>query len=343
MTVKVLIVDDSLTMRALIKSHLDQDSRFKVVGVAGDPYQARDLILSERPDILTLDVEMPRMDGVTFLERLIPQYPIPVLMISSLTTAGSEKTLRALSLGAVDFLPKPSAGRIGTPEFIELLKEKLIMGAKAKVRSFSSNNVIGSLNKSSKKFDHVVILGASTGGTEAIRSFLNNVKGEFPPVLITQHMPEKFTEMFAKRLDGESHLHVMEATDKSKFAKNEVHIAPGGKQMFLEQEGANIVLRCQVGNKVNNHMPSVDVLMNSAAALIGKKSVGVILTGMGADGAKGMLAMKKKGAYNFAQNEETCVVFGMPKVTIEIGAADEILSPDRMPDAIIDYIEREHE
>lgn len=348
MKIKVLIVDDSALIRSVMNEIIRSQPDMEVVGVAPDPIVARELIKQTNPDVLTLDVEMPRMDGLDFLEKLMRLRPMPVVMVSSLTERGSEITLRALELGAVDFVTKPKLSiQSGMLEYAELITDKIRAAAKARVRARSlptagqnkSANeglpLVGNPLTSSEK---LIIIGASTGGTEAIKEFLLQMPSDCPGILITQHMPEGFTRSFAKRLDTLCRITVKESEGGERILPGHAFIAPGHSHLQLVRSGANYMTQLDQGPPVNRHRPSVDVLFDSAARFAGKNAVGVILTGMGKDGAAGMLAMRNAGAYNFAQDEASCVVFGMPREAIAVGAAHEVVALNALPRMVLDYL-----
>jgi two-component system chemotaxis response regulator CheB len=322
---KVLIVDDSALMRQLLQQILSSDPSIEVIGTAGDPYVAREKIKALSPDVLTLDVEMPRMDGLTFLEKLMRARPMPVVMVSSLTERGCETTLRALALGAVDFITKPKLDvTTGTVDLADEIIAKVKAAARAHLRSprvvaDAPSAAITMTQPSFRATHKVVAIGASTGGTEAIKDLLLPLPAGFPGIVIVQHMPEAFTAKFADRLDRLCKIRVSEARDGDRILPGHALLAPGGLQMEVVRSGAEYSVRVFAGELVNRHRPSVDVLFNSCARHLGGNCVGVILTGMGADGAKGMLAMKQSGARTIAQDEATCVVFGMPKEAIALG------------------------
>ncbi|MDI6717296.1 MAG: chemotaxis response regulator protein-glutamate methylesterase [Actinomycetota bacterium] len=348
--IKVLIVDDSAVIRQLVKDILESDPNIEVVGVAGDPIFAERKIASFRPDVITLDVEMPRMDGITFLEKLMRTNPIPVVMLSSHTDRHAAETLRALELGAVDFITKPKAN---IAEGIEALSEEIIAKVKAAARanirkkgvtaldlevepSHSVDEIIQRKKVIGNKADDVVIvLGASTGGTVAINDFLALMPYNSPGIAIVQHMPEKFTKAYADRINNLVPLNVKEAENGDRVERGSALIAPGGKHMLLQRDNRGFYVEVKDGPPVNRHKPSVDVLFRSAAHSAGKKAIGIILTGMGSDGAQGMLELKEAGAYNIAQDEKSCVVFGMPKAAIEKGAVDSVVPINRMPGIIM--------
>jgi two-component system, chemotaxis family, protein-glutamate methylesterase/glutaminase len=336
MKIKVLIVDDSALIRSVMKEIVNSQPDMEVVGVAPDPLIARDLIKQTNPDVLTLDVEMPRMDGLDFLERLMRLRPMPVVMVSSLTERGSEVTMQALELGAVDFVTKPKlAIQNGMLEYTQLITDKIRAASKAKVKAARLPTAPGAqatpgephlaaLRNPLISSEKLIIVGASTGGTEAIKEFLIRMPSDCPAILITQHMPEGFTQSFARRLDSLCKISVKEAVHGERVLPGHAYIAPGHSHLLLARSGANYVTQLDQGEPVNRHRPSVDVLFSSAAKHAGKNAVGVILTGMGKDGANGMLEMKNAGAYNFAQDEASCVVFGMPKEAIAAGGTHEV-------------------
>ncbi len=346
MKIKVLIVDDSALIRSVMSEIIGSQPDMEVVGVAPDPLVARELIKQTNPDVLTLDVEMPKMDGLDFLEKLMRLRPMPVVMVSTLTERGSEITLRALELGAVDFVSKPKLSiQSGMLEYAETITEKIRAAAKARVKprqaSASGQAAGGALpliRNPLTSSEKLIIIGASTGGTEAIKEFLMQMPSDCPGILITQHMPEGFTRSFAKRLDGICKISVKEAETGERILPGHAFIAPGHSHLLLGRSGANYVTQLDQGPPVNRHRPSVDVLFNSAAVCAGKNAVGVILTGMGKDGALGMLEMKKAGAYNFAQDEATCVVFGMPREAIAVGATNEVGGITQLPGMVLAYL-----
>jgi two-component system chemotaxis response regulator CheB len=348
MKIKVLIVDDSALIRSVMSEIVASQPDMEVVGVAPDPLVARELIKQTNPDVLTLDVEMPKMDGLDFLEKLMRLRPMPVIMVSSLTERGSEITMRALELGAVDFVTKPKLSiQSGMREYTELIVEKIRTASKAKIRSRNLNTIGGNggstialpmLKNPLTSSEKLIIIGASTGGTEAIKNFLIQMPSDCPGILITQHMPEGFTRSFAKRLDGLCKISVMEAAGGERVLPGHAYIAPGHSHLLLGRSGANYITQLDNGPPVNRHRPSVDVLFRSAATFAGKNAVGVILTGMGKDGAAGMLEMKNAGAYNFAQDEATCVVFGMPREAIALGATHEVEPLNELPAKVLNYL-----
>jgi len=335
--IRVLCVDDSALVRGLMSEIINSQPDMEVVATAPDPLVARDLIKRHNPDVLTLDVEMPRMDGLDFLEKLMRLRPMPVLMVSSLTERGSEITLRALELGAVDFVTKPKLGiRDGLLEYTELIADKLRAAARARPRAREAAPAPAMLRKPLSSTEKLVMVGASTGGTEAIREVLLPLPPDSPAILITQHMPAGFTRSFAQRLDGLCAVTVREAVHGERVLPGHVYLAPGGEaHMRLGRSGANYVVELEPGEPVNRHRPSVDVLFQSAAQSAGKNAIGVILTGMGKDGAAGLLAMKKAGAQTLAQDEASCVVYGMPREAVALGGVDEIVPLSQMSERIL--------
>lgn len=326
--IKVLCVDDSALIRGLMSEIINGQPDMEVVAVAPDPLVARDLIKRHDPDVLTLDVEMPRMDGLDFLEHLMRLRPMPVLMVSSLTRAGSEITLRALELGAVDFVQKPHVGiRGGMLEYGTVIADKLRAAARARPRRVERQRLapaaLGPVRVSSEK---LVILGASTGGPEAIRRVLEPLPANSPAILIAQHMPAGFTRSFAERLDRLCRIGVSEAQDGERVLPGHAYVAPGDRHLKLDRSGANYLVRLDAGPAVNRHRPSVDVLFHSAARQAGRNAIGVLLTGMGRDGAAGLLAMRGAGAPTLAQDEGTSLVYGMPREAVALGAVAEVVA-----------------
>ena len=343
MKIKVLIVDDSALIRGVMKEIISSQPDMEVVGVAPDPLVARELIKQTNPDVLTLDVEMPKMDGLDFLEKLMRLRPMPVVMVSSLTERGSEITMRALDLGAVDFVTKPKISiQSGMREYTELIADKIRAAAKARIRPRTIAPAVAgalpALRNPLTSSEKLIIIGASTGGTEAIREFLMQMPSDCPGILIAQHMPEGFTTSFARRLDSLCKISVREAAGDERVLPGHAYIAPGHSHLLLVRSGANYVTRIEQSPPVNRHRPSVDVLFRSAASAAGKNAVGVILTGMGKDGAAGMLEMKQAGAYNFAQDEASCVVFGMPREAIAMGGTDEVGALTDLPGMVLGYL-----
>ncbi|TDU22838.1 response regulator receiver-modulated CheB methylesterase [Chromohalobacter marismortui] len=337
--IKVLCVDDSALIRDLMSKIIDSQPDMEVVATAPDPLVARDLIKRTNPDVLTLDVEMPRMDGLDFLERLMRLRPMPVLMVSSLTQKGSEITLRALELGAVDFVAKPEMGiREGMLEYTEMIADMIRAAARSRPKAVAKQppaKDAAPLKAPILSSEKVIIIGASTGGTEAIRHVLEPLPANSPAILITQHMPGGFTKSFAERLDKLCRISVKEAVDGERVLPGHVYIAPGDWHMKLARSGANYVIRLDDAPPVNRHRPSVDVLFHSAAQSAGRNAIGVILTGMGRDGAAGLLEMRQAGSYTLAQDEESCVVFGMPREAIVAGAAIDTIALSEIPAALM--------
>jgi two-component system, chemotaxis family, protein-glutamate methylesterase/glutaminase len=347
MKIKVLIVDDSALMRSVMREIIGSQPDMEVVGVAPDPLVARELIKQTNPDVLTLDVEMPKMDGLDFLEKLMRLRPMPVVMVSSLTERGSEITLRALELGAVDFVTKPKLSiQAGMLDYADLIADKIRAAAKARIKprtlpvagQESAGAQLPALRNPLTSSEKLIIIGASTGGTEAIREFLMQMPSDCPGILIAQHMPEGFTTSFARRLDSLCKIAVREAAGEERVLPGHAYIAPGHSHLLLVRSGANYMTRIEQSAPVNRHRPSVDVLFASAATAAGKNAVGVILTGMGKDGAAGMLQMKLAGAHNFAQDEATCVVFGMPREAIALGGAHEVGPLSALPGMVLNHL-----
>ncbi|AXK64125.1 chemotaxis response regulator protein-glutamate methylesterase [Burkholderia sp. IDO3] len=333
--IKVLCVDDSALIRSLMTEIINSQPDMTVCATAPDPLVARELIKQHNPDVLTLDVEMPRMDGLDFLEKLMRLRPMPVVMVSSLTERGSEITLRALELGAVDFVTKPRVGiRDGMLDYAEKLADKIRAASRARVRqapqpqaaarAAAGQPAAPMINNPLVSTEKLIIIGASTGGTEAIREVLTPLPPDAPAVLIAQHMPPGFTKSFAQRLNGLCRIAVKEAEHGERVLPGHAYIAPGHAHLLLARSGANYIAQLSEEPPVNRHRPSVDVLFRSAAQHAGKNAIGVILTGMGRDGAAGLLDMKRAGAHTFAQDEASCIVFGMPREAIALGGAEEV-------------------
>lgn len=325
--IKVLVVDDSALMRQLLTEMLNGADDIKVIATAPDPIVARELIKQHSPDVMTLDVEMPKMDGLVFLERIMTLRPMPVIMVSTLTSQGAESTVRALELGAVDYVAKPTMNlQKGMQGLAEELRAKVRIAAKAKLHA----HVIQSRPTYDKKsapvitapIDKIIAIGASTGGVEAVTEVLSGMPPDSPPIIVTQHMPEKFTTSFAQRLNTVTPLTVSEAKDSERLLPGHAYIAPGGYHLELSKVAGIFMCKVHQEALVSGHRPSVDVLFRSVAKVAPKQSIGVILTGMGRDGAEGLLAMRKAGAQTMGQDESSCVVYGMPKAAFDIGAVE---------------------
>jgi two-component system chemotaxis response regulator CheB len=335
--IKVLIVDDSLLFREALANGIAQDAAIEVVGTASDPYIARDKILELEPDVLTLDVEMPRMSGIEFLKRLMPQYPIPVVVVSAV----SDNVFNALNAGAVDFVTKPNTkSQLSMRSFINELIIKIKIASTAKVGRWKieEKNIREVAAKKGCETSKILAIGASTGGTEAIYSFLKDMPKDIPGTVIVQHMPPVFTRMYAERLNNSCPMEVKEAENGDKVFPGRVLIAPGDYHMRIKKAGNMYVVECFKGEKVNGHCPSVDVLFESVAKVVGKNAIGVILTGMGGDGAKGLLSMRKNGARTIGQDKQSCVVYGMPKVAYDIGAVEKQVSLDSIPQTVFSML-----
>ena len=344
MGIKVLVVDDSATARAILTEILKSDPRIQSVDTAPDAYVARDKIVKNHPDVVCLDVEMPRMDGITFLKKLMQHMPLPVVMVSSLTQKGARTTLDALEAGAVDFIPKPHSNIYhGADEIKEELLEKVVTAAHAHVIKHTKTAVTlknlsyhSALSETTQK---LIAIGASTGGVEALKSFLVQFPHNAPGMLIVQHMPSDFTKQFAERLDGICRMDVKEAQDGDTVDIGQVLIAPGDKHMVLRRSGHRYYVQLGGGEKVSGHRPSVDVMFNSVSKTAGVNAVGVILTGMGSDGAKGLLNIKKTGAMTFGQDKRSSTVYGMPKVAHELGGVTKQNSLNELPADILHFLE----
>lgn len=347
--IRVVVVDDSALVRSLLAEIINRQRDMECVGTANDPLIAREMIRELNPDVLTLDVEMPRMDGIDFLGRLMRLRPMPVVMISTLTERGAEVTMKALELGAVDFVAKPRVGLAnGINELASQIVDKIHVAAVAHVRraaprdtaavstsaagatSAPATTLLGRLST-----EKLICIGASTGGTEAIREVLVQMPADSPAIVITQHMPPGFTTSFAARLNGLCQITVKEAVNGERILPGHAYIAPGGTQFRVARSGANYVAVVDDGAPVNRHKPSVEVLFKSAAAVVGRNAFGIMLTGMGNDGAAAMREMRDAGSYNYVQDEASCIVFGMPREAIAHGAADEVLPLSQIAPALI--------
>ncbi len=336
MSIKVLVVDDSAIVRKIFSAELTRDPDIEVIGTAPDPFIARDKIVSLKPDVITLDVEMPKMDGITFLRKLMAHYPVPTIVVSSLTPKGGELAMEALDAGAVEVMCKPGASYSVGDMSVELI-EKVKAAAQVKLLKSAPTGAVSkptrlSLTKTTNK---VIAIGASTGGTKALAELLEVLPGNTAGIVIVQHMPENFTRSFADRLNGQCEMEITEARDGDRVVPGRVLIAPGNYHMMLNRSGAQYYVTVKQGPLVNRHRPSVEVLFRSVAKYAGRNAVGAILTGMGADGAQGMLEMKQNGAYTIAQDEESCVVFGMPKEAIKLGGIDKVLPLSQIPGELL--------
>ncbi|MGE5400502.1 MAG: protein-glutamate methylesterase/protein-glutamine glutaminase [Ignavibacteriales bacterium] len=346
--IKVLIVDDSAVVRQSMAELLSSDPQIQVMATASDPLFAAEKIAVEVPDVITLDVEMPRMDGLTFLRKIMEQHPIPVVICSSLTDKGSETALKALEYGAVEIVTKP---RMGTKKFLEesrihicdIVKAASMVDVSRRKRTvinvqpkLSADVIISKPGSHAmiQTTDKVVVAGASTGGTEALRVFLEAMPLDCPGIVIVQHMPENFTSAFARRLDGICSISVKEAENGDTVIRGRALIAPGNKHLLLKRSGAKYYVEVKDGPLVSRHRPSVDVLFRSAARYAGKNAVGVIMTGMGDDGARGLLEMKQAGAITIAQDEKSCIVFGMPHEAIKLGGVDKVLPLEKIAGSV---------
>lgn len=346
MTIKVLIVDDSALIRQMFSEILSSELDIEVVDTASDPYDAREKIKRLNPDVLTLDIEMPKMDGLSFLEKIMTLRPMPVIMCSSLTQKGADETLRALEIGAVDYISKPVSDQ--TRNTIGALKDELV----AKIRTAANANIANRRTAVARpmvvpfhppggKSRHIIAIGASTGGVEALREIFLRLPANAPPIVVTQHMPEHFTASFAARLDSLSQVRVSEAINHTRLREGHAFIAPGGNtHLKIVKIGNDFVCKLEEGPLVSSHRPSVDVLFHSVAEAAGARAVGIILTGMGKDGAEGMKAMRDHGAYNIGQNQATCVVYGMPHMAAKAGATQIELPLADIPAAVLKFCEK---
>jgi two-component system chemotaxis response regulator CheB len=366
---RVLVVDDSALVRTMLASFINAQPDLECVGAASDPYVAREMIRNLNPDVLTLDVEMPRMDGIDFLEKLMRLRPMPVVMVSTLTERGADVTLRALELGAVDFVAKPRIGvSQGLLEAAGDIVGKIRIASRARIgRRFVATPAVASASEPSSRTqpaqpsrsevaavavvaarapgnvlrrgtEKLVAIGASTGGTEALRAILIRLPADFPAIVITQHMPPGFTRSFAERLDSQCRIRVKEAADGERLVPGHAYIAPGGRHLRVDRSGANYVAVVDDSAPVNRHKPSVDVLFASVASCVGPNAIGVMLTGMGRDGADSMRAMRDAGAYNLSQDEASCVVYGMPREAVAAGAVHETVALDEIASRLLEHL-----
>ncbi|MGH6648923.1 protein-glutamate methylesterase/protein-glutamine glutaminase [Aquabacterium sp.] len=351
---RVVVVDDSALVRSLLTEIINRQPDMECIGAAADPLLAREMIRNLNPDVITLDVEMPRMDGIDFLSKLMRLRPMPVVMVSTLTERGAEVTLKALELGAIDFVAKPKIGVAdGLRHLQDDITDKIRIASKARINrlhapattpagathpatSAAPRPVTASLGRLST--EKIIFIGASTGGTEATKEVLITLPADSPAVVITQHMPPGFTRNYAARLDGLCKISVKEAVDGERILPGHAYIAPGGMHLSVERSGANYLARVQDGDPVNRHKPSVEVLFKSAARVVGPNAVGIMLTGMGADGATAMREMRDAGAYCVAQDEASCVVFGMPREAIAAGAVQEVLPLTKITGHLMDHL-----
>lgn len=346
MPIKVLVVDDSALVRSLLAEIIRDTPDMTLVGAAPDAFVARDMVNQFVPDVITLDIEMPRMDGLAFLEKLMNARPTPVIMISTLTEAGAEATLRALELGAVDFIPKPKLGiTSGIREYAELIIEKIraAAGVRVKAKATKSSSEITANQKTSasdrlQSTEKIIAIGASTGGTEAIKELLMQLPAAVPGIVMTQHMPAGFTRTYAERLNKTTRLHVVEAKGGERILPGHAFLAPGGHHLVVVRSGADYLVKLSDAEPLHRHRPAVDVMMESVALAGGKNVLGVLLTGMGKDGAKGMLDIRNHGGFTLAQDEASCVVYGMPKEAVAIGGVDQIVDLDKMGAALLEKI-----
>lgn len=361
---RVVVVDDSALVRSMLTEIINRQPDMECIGAAADPLVAREMIRNLNPDVITLDVEMPRMDGIDFLSKLMRLRPMPVVMVSTLTERGAEVTLKALELGAIDFVAKPKIGVAdGLRQLSDDITDKIRVASKARIhrlapaagttsaaaaagarpagapgaaaapKPVAATPLLGRLST-----EKLIFIGASTGGTEATKDVLIGLPADSPAVVITQHMPPGFTRNYAARLDGLCKISVREASDGERILPGHAYIAPGGMHLSVERSGANYIARVQDGDPVNRHKPSVEVLFKSAARVVGPNAIGIMLTGMGADGAKAMREMKDAGAYCVAQDEASCVVFGMPREAINAGAVQEVLPLSKISQHVLDHL-----
>ncbi|MBN1546244.1 MAG: chemotaxis response regulator protein-glutamate methylesterase [Syntrophaceae bacterium] len=335
--IRVLIVDDSAIVRKIFTEELSRYPDIEVIGAAPDPFVARDKIVTLKPDVITLDVEMPRMDGITFLRKLMKYYPLPTIIVSSLTQKGGKLTLEALDIGAVDVIAKPG-GSYSVGDMSAQLAEKIRVASRVNVvkkEEATPSDTAEPIRALAQTTNKVIAIGASTGGTEALKNVLTKMPANSPGIVVVQHMPAHFTTAFAERLNGICQMTVKEAEDNDSVTPGTVLIAPGNYHMIFRRSGARYYVEIKTGPMVHHQRPAVDILFKSTAKYAGANAIGAILTGMGADGAEGLLEMKQAGASTIAQDEKSCVVFGMPKEAIKLGAADKIVPLDLIAQEII--------
>lgn len=340
--IKVLVIDDSALIRSMLREMIMSDPRLEVCGAAEDPYQAREMIKQLSPDVLTLDIEMPRMNGISFLKNLMRLHPMPVVMISTLTQVGAPETLEALSIGAVDFIGKPKQhSDLGLSQYRDDIVRKLICAAGANVtamegaRQAKSTGLEAIAQSKPLKAGFLCAIGASTGGTEAIKTVVSSLPENSPPIVVAQHIPPAFSTSFARRLDGASVVKVFEAEHQQPIEKGCVYIAPGDAHLKVVKSGAGYICTLDSGEMVNRHRPSVEALFDSVSQNVGNKAMGVILTGMGADGAEALLRMREAGCHTIAQDEATSIVWGMPGAAVKLNAAVDILPLNKVAATII--------
>ncbi len=352
---RVVVVDDSALVRSLLSEIINRQPDMTCIGTAADPLVAREMIRNLNPDVITLDVEMPKMDGIDFLSRLMRLRPMPVVMVSTLTERGAEVTMRALELGAIDFVAKPKIGiSDGMRQLGDEITDKIRVASKARVSKLppataqavasaaspaeSTHKVVAGPPLGRLSTEKIIFIGASTGGTEATREVLAALPPDSPAIMITQHMPPGFTKSYAQRLNTLCRISVKEAADGERVLPGHAYIAPGGMHLSVERSGANYIARVRDGEPVNRHKPSVEVLFQSAARVAGRNAIGIMLTGMGADGARAMKEMRDAGAYNVAQDEASCVVFGMPREAIAAGACQDVLPLKKIAQHLVDHL-----
>ncbi|WP_137165920.1 protein-glutamate methylesterase/protein-glutamine glutaminase [Salinimonas lutimaris] len=340
MAIKVLVVDDSALIRNLLGEIINSEADLQLVGAAPDAFVAKQMVKQFQPDVITLDIEMPKVDGLRFLEVLMSARPTPVLMISTLTEAGADATIRSLELGAIDFIPKPKLGVAqGIEEYRSVILEKIRTAARSRVKT-QRTKVKATSHLSYSSTEKIIAIGASTGGTEAIKSVMEAMPPNAPATVITQHMPPGYTSTFAKRLNNCSKMKVVEARGGERLLPGNAYLAPGDRHMRIVRSGADYRLELHDSERVSGHRPSVDFMFQSLVKSAGSNVVAALLTGMGKDGAQGLLALKQSGAFTLCQNEESCVVYGMPRAAVQLGAADKVLPLEAIPEAMIQQLEK---